>query len=293
MNILSFDIEEWALVKPESQFAAKRCAEYDKYLNRILETLEIRNFKATFFCTGQMAEKFSYVVKLIQSRGHEIGCHSYRHTWMNKMSESEAREDTHAAVDALEQCIGQKVLSFRAPAFSIGEKNKWMFEVLVENGIEIDASVFPAARDFGGFSNFGQQKPCMVRYKGTTIKEYPIPMTTVLGKRMAYSGGGYFRFFPLCFVKNEINKVPYSMCYFHIGDLIPESHGVMTKEAYEAYFKEPGTLKSRYSRYFKRNIGKKEAMSKLMKLIEQVDFVNLAEADKEINWDKAPVVDLG
>lgn len=292
MNILSFDIEEWALVKPESQHAAEMCAEYDEYLNRILETLEIRNFKATFFCTGQMAEKFPQVVKLIQSRGHEIGCHSYRHTWMNKMSESEAREDTHAAVDALEQCIGQKVLSYRAPAFSVGEKNKWMFEVLVENGIEMDASVFPSARDFGGFSDFGQQKPCIVRSNGISIKEYPIPMTTAMGKKVAYSGGGYFRFFPFCFVKNEINKASYSMCYFHIGDLIPESHGVMSKEAYEAYFKEPGTLKARYSRYFKRNIGKKGAMLKLMKLIEQIDFINLAEADIMIDWEKAPVVDL-
>ena len=35
--------------------------------------------------------------------GHEIGCHSYQHTWMNKLAIDEAREDTHRAVDSLEQ----------------------------------------------------------------------------------------------------------------------------------------------------------------------------------------------
>ena len=39
------------------------------------------------------------VVKLIQNSGHEIGCHSHIHTWMNKMSEIEAKEDTRVAVN--------------------------------------------------------------------------------------------------------------------------------------------------------------------------------------------------
>ena len=117
-------------------------------------------------------------------------------------------------------------------------------------------------------------------------------MTTVMGKKVAYSGGGYFRFFPLGFVRNTMNKSDYAMTYFHIRDLIVESKHVMTKERYETVFKEKGTLKARYMRYFKSSIGKKQAMSKLMKLIEQVDFINLAEADKAIDWEKAPVVDL-
>lgn len=292
MNILSFDIEEWALAKYGGYGTHEQYAEYDAFLNRILDMLDERGVKATCFCTGLMAKDFPQVVKLIQSRGHEIGCHSNQHTWMNKMTESEAREDTHAAVSALEQCMGQKVLSYRAPAFSIGESNKWMFEILAAEGIENDSSVFPAARDFGGFPAFQSQVPCTIKYAGIELKEYPISMTTFMGKQVAYSGGGYFRFFPLGFVKGRMAKSEYTMCYFHIADLLPEKGSVPSKEEYEAYYKEPGTLKNRYMRHIKTNLGKKGAFDKMQKLIFAKDFINLNQANMIIDWTNAPVVEL-
>ena len=291
MNLLTFDIEEWYLNYQRSG-PKEKYAEYDRYLDAILNKLDERKLKATFFCVGEMGRLFPEVIRKIQNRGHEIGCHSNIHTWLNKMTEAECREDTHQAVDSLEQCIGEKVKSYRAPAFSIGESNKWAFEILAENGIERDASIFPAARDFGGFQQFGQKTPCIVEYKGIRIKEFPICTTKVFGKEMAYSGGGYFRFFPLGFVEKEMKKSSYAMCYFHIGDLVPESNGVMNKEAYEAYFKEKGTLKARYLRYLKANLGKKNAFSKMMQLIDVVEFVNLQQIDDKMNWEVSTVVKL-
>ncbi len=292
MNILTFDIEEWALAKAGGYGTVEQYAEYDAFLNRILDILDERGIKATCFCTGLMARDFPQVVKLIQSRGHEIGCHSNQHTWMNKMTEAEAREDTHAAVSALEQCIGQKVLSYRAPAFSIGESNKWMFETLASEGIENDSSVFPAARDFGGFPAFQSQLPCTIKYAGIELKEYPISMTSFMGKQVAYSGGGFFRFFPLGFVKGRMAKSDYTMCYFHINDLLPEKKGVKSREEFEAYYKEPGTLKNRYARYLKTNLGKKGAWGKLEKLIQQMDFANIEKVNQTIDWSASPVVTL-
>ena len=292
MNILTFDIEEWALAKAEGYGTPEKYKEYDVFLNRILDLLDSRNIKATCFCTGLMAKEFPQVVKLIQSRGHEIGCHSYHHTWMNKMTEAECREDTHCAVDSLEQCIGEKVKSYRAPAFSIGENNKWAFEILAENGIERDASIFPAARDFGGFMDFGQKEPCIVEYHGIKLKEFPVCTTKVIGKELAYSGGGYFRFFPLSFVKKEMAKSKYAMCYFHIGDLLPEKGGVPSKVEYEAYYKEPGTIKNRYMRHVKTNLGKKGAFDKMIKLINSEAFINLEQAKEQISWEHTSVVKL-
>lgn len=291
MNILTFDIEEWYL---EQQLGgrAEKYAEYDRYLNGILNKLDECQIKATFFCVGEMGRLFPEVIRKIQGRGHEIGCHSNIHTWLNKMTEADCREDTYRAVDSLEQRIGEKVKSYRAPAFSIGENNKWAFEILATNGIEKDASIFPAARDFGGFSSFGQKEPCVVEYNGIKLKEFPVCTTHVLGKEMAYSGGGYFRFFPLSFVKKEMSKSKYAMCYFHIGDLLPEAGGVPSKSAYEAYYKEPGTLKNRYVRYMKTNLGKKNAFEKMMKLINMMDFVGLQQSDDMIDWNSAPVVKL-
>ena len=292
MNILTFDIEEWALAQVGGYGTSEKYAEYDAFLNRILDMLDERGIKATCFCTGLMAKDFPQVVKLIQSRGHEIGCHSNQHTWMNKMTEAEAREDTHAAVTALEQCIGQKVLSYRAPAFSIGESNKWMFEILANEGIENDSSVFPAARDFGGFPAFQSQVPCTIKYAGVELKEYPISMTSFMGKQVAYSGGGYFRFFPLGFVHGRMAKSDYTMCYFHINDLLPEKGGVPSKEEYEEYYKEAGTLKNRYMRYIKTNLGKSGAWNKLEKLIKKEVFININQADESIDWANSPTVKL-
>ena len=288
MNILTFDIEEWFVEKAFNGGRRERYVEFDAYLDRILNLLESTATKATFFCVGQMAADFPEVVKKIDAQGHEIGCHSNVHTWLNKMSRNEALDDTRAAVDALEQCVGKKVLSYRAPAFSIGESNKWAFEVLAECGIERDASVFPAARDFGGFANFGSKVPTIISNKGIKIKEFPICTASVLGRELAFSGGGYFRFFPLWFVRNEMKKSPYSMCYFHIGDLLPETSGVMSKQAYEEYFKEKGTWPNRYKRYLKSNLGKKGAWNKLEKLVRSQDFINLEQADEVINWQECP-----
>ena len=292
MNILTFDIEEWYLRKMKYGDTYDKYDVFDSYLNQILDALEARGMKGTFFCVGGMATDFPEVVRRIEQKGHEIGCHSNRHTWLNKMTYEEVKEDTRTAVDALEQCIGKKVKSYRAPAFSIGESNKWAFEILAECGIERDASVFPAKRDFGGFPQFGHKTPTMIVYNESRIKEFPICTTRIAGKELAYSGGGYFRFFPLGFIQKEMKRADYAMTYFHINDLVQEMNGVMTKEAYESYFKEPGTLLNRYKRYVKSNLGKKSAFDKLMKLIKTTDFVNLEETDSQIDWNVQPLVNL-
>lgn len=287
MNILTFDIEEWYLEKTYFGNHKERYAEYDRYLERILDVLDDRAFKGTFFCVGGMGTEFPDVVKKIASRGHEIGCHSYRHEWLNMVSREEAKDDTRKAVDVLEQCVGKKVRSYRAPAFSIGKSNKWAFEVLAECGITRDASVFPAVRDFGGFSDFGHKLPTMVFSTHYQMKEFPICTAKLLGKEIAFSGGGYFRFFPLSFVVNEMKKNEYNMAYFHIGDIASVTPYVLSKSEYESYFKQSGTLKNRYLRYVKSNLGTKGAFEKMMKLIKTVDFVNLEQADHMMDWQTA------
>lgn len=291
MNILTFDIEEWYIEKVWGNNSPSRYKQFDELLDIILAALEERNMKATFFCLGQMAVEFPYVIHKIQKYGHEIGCHSHEHFWLNKMTREMAMEDTRHAVNALEQCTGTKILSYRAPAFSIGKTNKWAFEILFQCGIRRDASIFPAERDFGGFAQFGQKEPTVVNYERARIKEFPICTTTLFGKEIAYSGGGYFRFFPLGFIQKEMAKSEYSMTYFHIGDLMPESNAMMSKSEYENYFKEAGTLKNRVARYVKSNLGKKNALVKLLVLIDSEDFVSLEQADRQINWEKVtPIV---
>ena len=292
MNILTFDIEEWYLEKAYYGANISKYSEYDRLLDELLEKLDSNKLKGTFFCVGKLATDFPQVVKRIAGAGHEVGCHSNTHQWLNKMTSQEVFEDTHAAVDSLEQCIGKKVFCYRAPAFSIGRANKWVFEVLASNGITCDASIFPALRDFGGFPEFSSMEPSVITYKGSMIHEFPIATTRVLGREVAYSGGGYFRFFPYKFIEREMNKSPYSMTYFHLGDLSPVVSGPVSKKEYERYFGEPGTLKARYLRYLKTNLGVKNNQKKLFRLLDNQKFVNIEDIDASIDWTEVPHIIL-
>lgn len=279
MNILTFDIEEWYIEKAYHGGRKEKYAQFDRLLEHILEVLDRNKTKATFFCLGKIAEEFPHVITRIASCGHEIGSHSYEHLWVNKMTPDEFRVDTKRAISALEDVSGQKVVSFRAPAFSIGESNKWAIEILAESGIENDASVFPGVRDFGGFPSFATGKPCHIEYNCIAINEFPIPMCRlpIIDKSLAYSGGGYFRLLPLWFVKKQIGQSPYNMCYFHINDLLSEKSAFMSRNDFENYFKEPGTLRNRISRYVKSNIGRTNAVNNFDALVSSFPFTSIRE----------------
>lgn len=292
MNILTFDIEEWYIEKVFGGGRPFKYQEFDEVFNSVMETLDRLNIKATFFCVGQLAKEFPEVVKKIANKGHEIGCHSNKHTWLNKMTEKELLQDTTEALEALEDVCGQKVTSYRAPAFSITPQNKWAVYVLADCGIENDASIFPTARDFGGYASFPYDVPCKISYQGSTLKEYPIGLMPVFGKRIAYSGGGYFRLIPYWLVNRTMKNRDYNICYFHLADLIHEEQKLLSKVAYEKYFKEPGTLKNRLMRYAKSNVGTGDAYNKLQKLLSEQIFINLQQADVIIDWNIVKTIRL-
>jgi polysaccharide deacetylase family protein (PEP-CTERM system associated) len=293
MNILTFDIEEWYIEKAFHGGRAFRYREFDDTLAKVLDELDQLGIKGTFFCVGKLASEFPDVVRRIASRGHEIGCHSYVHVWVNKMTEDILYDDTTEALKALEDVVGTKITSYRAPAFSITDKNPWAIQVLAECGIESDASIFPAPRDFGGYPSFPQDTPCKVEYRGTQLKEYPIGMMSVFGRKIAYSGGGYFRLIPYWVTSWMMKRRDYDICYFHLNDLIVHERKLMSREDYEEYFMLPGTLKNRLVRYFKSNVRTGDTLEKLKCLLTDHQFVNIREADKLIDWEQMKTIKIG
>lgn len=292
MNILSFDIEEWYLDTFHFPLGKKLFNAYDYYLKSTLDLLDEYDTKATFFCIGGMATHFPEIVKTIADRGHEIGCHSNTHSWLSTFDRDGLIKDTKDAIMSLEDVIGKKVISYRAPAFSIGESNKWALEVLAECGIERDASLYPAIRDFGGFESFPSDQPSIIRIGNSTINEFPISLTTLLGKQLAYSGGGYFRFFPIGFIKRTMKNSNYAMTYFHLWDLMYHPMHLTDKDIFEKYYKAKPTMKNRVVRMIKGSLGTKGAFDKMCNLVRTFDFVNLEEADASINWNNTKIIDL-
>lgn len=271
MRILSFDLEEFTLY-PKQRLGEVR--PLYELLDRVLDLLDQKSIKATFFCLGEIARECPEVIRNIDSRGHSIGCHSDRHVWLTEFSPDELYKDTRIAVDSLEQILGRKVVTYRAPAFSIGEKNKWAIEVLAKCGIEIDCSIFPAARDFGGFKTFTNDSPTQLKYNGIMMKELPMSITSLLGKRIAYSGGGFFRLLPYSFIEKTMLSNDYVMTYFHLRDFDTLQYKRLTP------------------RYFKSYYGIKGAFAKFERLVSTFDFIDVFEANDSIEWNNCKTIDL-
>jgi polysaccharide deacetylase family protein (PEP-CTERM system associated) len=246
-------------------------------MERVLSILEENNTKATFFCLGWIAETYPEVIKEIASRGYEIGTHTRMHQLIYEQSPDEFANDVEYSVKTLEDLTGKKVRYFRAPGFSIRESEKWAFEVLIENGIEVDCSIFPAPRAHGGFPSYKTPTASILKYNSIELKELPINYVSLLGKSVIFSGGGYFRLFPYLLIKNWTARSDYVMSYLHPRDF----------DADQPIIEELSRI-----RKFKSYVGLKGARAKLEKWLADFDFVDIQTAVEQIDWEKVPIVEL-
>jgi polysaccharide deacetylase family protein (PEP-CTERM system associated) len=246
-------------------------------MERILGILDTVKIKATFFCLGWVAEKYPEIVREIDARGYEVGTHTAMHQLIYEQSPKVFGRDLEYSIKTLEDITGKKVRCFRAPGFSIREENKWAFEILFNQGIEIDSSIFPAPRAHGGFPSYKGAFPSVLQYNKIRLKEFPINYTTILTKPVIYSGGGYFRLFPYLFIKHWVKNASYLMTYFHPRD-------------FDA--RQPIITTLPLARIFKSYIGLKSAFCKLQKLLADFDFVDIAEANRMTDWNNVQIVDI-
>lgn len=282
MKILTFDIEDWFHILENDHNA--NLSNWNKFesrlennLNKILFMLERKNQKATFFCLGWIAEKYPKLIQKIDEMGFEIGSHSNLHILAYEQNKSQFRKDLIDSINSIENITNKKVKYYRAPGFSLIEKNKWVFEELINQGIEIDCSIFPASRAHGGFRNFPSNKPALVSFNSQLIKEFPINTFKIFGKSIIFSGGGYFRLMPYPIIKELTNKSDYIMSYFHPRDF----------DQYQPIIKTLTPF-----RKFKSYVGLNSSLSKLERLLEQFKFIDLKEANKKIFWEKEQPINL-
>jgi polysaccharide deacetylase family protein (PEP-CTERM system associated) len=276
MNILTFDVEDWFHIldhkstKTEKEWINFPSRIYDN-MEKVFKILDQTNTKASFFVLGWIANKYPNIVKEIKDRGYEIGSHTHLHQLAYDQNRNEFYQDVERSIKTLEDITGDKVNMFRAPGFSITEKNKWAFEVLYELGIEIDSSIFPSSRAHGGMPTFKGTEPSILKYNGVLMKEFPISSSKIFGKTTVFSGGGYFRLFPYFLIKELTKKSDYNMTYFHPRDFD---------------IGQPVISDLSKIRKFKSYVGINGAEAKLRNWLSDFNFTDISEADNNINWNK-------
>jgi len=281
VNLLTLDVEDWYCVL---DVGGPRCETWEKLPERvqkptykILELLDRTSVQATFFVLGWVAQRFPRLISDIAAAGHSIGSHGYAHELVYEQTPEEFRADLRASVDAIATACGVRPIAYRAPGFSITPNTPWAFEVLLEEGFKIDASIFPARRGHGGWAGFCPY-PCRILTRSGSLIEIPATTFRLGPLRLAFSGGGYLRLFPFPLIKaltHRLNRAGHPVIfYLHPREIDPY---------------HPRLPMSPYRR-FKSYVALKSTLPKLHRLLTEVKFSALERVLQTLQANGLPTI---
>jgi polysaccharide deacetylase family protein (PEP-CTERM system associated) len=229
--VLSVDVEDYFQVEAFARQVSRD--EWNDWPSRVvdntrraLNVCDAHGASATFFVLGWVAHKFPALVREIQSRGHEIACHSFWHRPVCSLTPETFREDLRQACDAIAQACGERPIGFRAPSWSITPQSTWAFEVLAQEGFVYDASIFPIRHDLYGYAG-GNRFPHSISTSAGELLEFPSATVQLLGTNVPTGGGGYLRILPFAFTDWALKRLGREdgravVVYFHPWELDPD-----------------------------------------------------------------------
>lgn len=88
---------------------------------KVLQVLQSRRAKATFFVTGQNAQNYPDLIKQIFTEGHQIGNHTWNHPNLTKLGDNEILHQIKETNKVIEDIIQTKLEIFRPPYGAINE----------------------------------------------------------------------------------------------------------------------------------------------------------------------------
>jgi peptidoglycan/xylan/chitin deacetylase (PgdA/CDA1 family) len=145
LSIFTIDLEDWFHLNDSTWVGVEQWAALDSRVESttfyLLGILEKSKIKATFFIMGWIAERYPELVKEIHLKGHEIGYHSYFHMRPFRQNPTEFEDDLSKGLKTIENIIGQKVIMYRAPNFSLIEQSLFIIEILIKYGIKVSSSI--------------------------------------------------------------------------------------------------------------------------------------------------------
>lgn len=209
-NALSVDVEEYyhgGIFKDAVRAAGPFESRVERSVDRLLALFREHYTRATFFVLGEVAAEHPAMLRRIAAEGHEVASHGDRHEDVYRQNPQEFREDIRRAKARIEDALGDRVIGYRAPNFSIGRAQAWAFDILLEEGFEYDSSTYPIFHD-----RYGQVSAPRFPYEiwssgSASLMEFPIGTAQVLGMNLPIGGGGYFRLAPLTLFRWGIHRV--------------------------------------------------------------------------------------
>jgi polysaccharide deacetylase family protein (PEP-CTERM system associated) len=237
----------------------------ERNTRKLLELFASYQIRATFFTLGWVAERFPRLVQDIAGAGHEIGCHSYAHSAIWKLSPSQFREDTRRALDTLQNASGQRVAGYRAPTFSVVKRTFWAVEILAELGFRYDSSIFPISHDTYGVPDAPRSTFLWKLSTGGSIFEIPMSTACRWGRNFPAAGGGYLRLLPEWYTRWAMRCLERedrpAIIYLHPWEMDPEQPRIR------------GPWKSRLRHYTRL-----DAMQRrLESLLQRMQFTTMSE----------------
>ena len=287
-NALSFDVEDWYQVVSERMVGKETQPSPIVKINasHILSILAEYQVKATFFVVGKVAEAYPELIKEIHQQGHEIASHGYVHQTLFHHTPESFRSDLRLSLSVLEAITGEKPLGFRAPAFSITQDTLWALDILKEEGIQYDSSIFPIKHRRYGIQT-APRFPYQIEIAfGDGIMEFPLSICCLAGFRLPFCGGGYMRLLPYSFVKKAIQQLNSvgnpAILYFHPYEFSKEESKLHTGH----FFTD---LKFRLYKA-SQNWGRAKSEAKLRKLLAHFDFSSIREVLDEYRQHQHPTL---
>jgi polysaccharide deacetylase family protein (PEP-CTERM system associated) len=281
-NALSVDVEEYyhaAIFRRGTQAIPVTSFEsrVEQNIDQLLSLLKQHYAKATFFVLGEVAQLHPDAVRRIAAEGHEVACHSDRHLDVHSQSPTEFRADLRQAKQRIEDVIGQAVIGYRAPNFSIGRSQGWAFQTLLEEGFRYDSSVYPIVHDRYGHRT-APRFPYEIWHNGSArLIEFPIGTARIFGWNMPIGGGGYFRLAPYSFTRFGFERVNSAerrpvMFYLHPWELDPDQP------------RPPMPWMDSFRHY----VGVKKQAAKLSSLLDRFHFTTVREVLDQYTVPLAP-----
>lgn len=193
--VLSMDVEDWYHL---DYLDRSRCDVSRSLLDGLdvyRDLLQTEGVPSSFFVLGELAARLRSPLRQLAAEGHDIGSHGWNHQRPLTMALPAFAADLTRARSTIEDVLGQAVMGYRAPCFSLDRER---LDVVWQAGHLYDSSriCFGAHALYGDIDMGGYDRVGTHVYRRGPCVEFEVSTLNLAGRTIPVAGGGYLRIFP-------------------------------------------------------------------------------------------------